>query len=62
MFKLGHLQYGKSSIDTISAKFHVDDTLALIEHLRLGAFKGNLDASASIEFRSDSLMQVWFRT
>lgn len=62
LFNLGHLQYGKSSIDTISAKFHVDDTLALIEHLRLGAFKGNLDASASIEFRSDSLMQVWFRT
>ncbi len=62
LFKLGHLQYGKSSIDTISAKFYVDDTLALIEHLRLGAFKGNLDASASIEFRSDSLMQVWFRT
>lgn len=62
MFKLGHLQYGKSSIDTISAKFHIDDTLALIEHLRLGAFKGNLDASASVEFKSDSLMQVYFRT
>ncbi|MBR6081421.1 MAG: AsmA family protein [Salinivirgaceae bacterium] len=62
MFKLGHLQYGKSSIDTISAKFNVNDTLALIEHLRLGAFKGSLDASASIEFRSDSLMEVYFRT
>ena len=62
MFKLGHLQYGKSSIDTISAKFHIDDTLALIEHLRLGAFKGGLDASASVEFKSDSLMQVYFRT
>ena len=62
LFKLGHLQYGKSSIDTISAKFHVDDTVVLVEHLRLGAFKGALDASASIEFRSDSLMQVWFRT
>ena len=62
LFKLGHLQYGKSSIDTISAKFNVNDTVVLIEHLRLGAFKGGLDASARIKFKSDSLMTVWFRT
>ena len=62
MFKLGHLQYGKSSIDTISAKFNVNDTVVVIEHLKLGAFKGGMDASARIRFRSDSLMTVWFRT
>ena len=62
LFKLGHLQYGKSSIDTISAKFNVNDTVVVIEHLRLGAFKGGMDASARIKFRSDSLMTVWFRT
>ncbi len=62
MFRLGHLQYGKSSIDTISAKFNVNDTVVVVEHLKLGAFKGALDASARIKFKSDSLMTVWFRT
>ena len=62
MFKLGHLQYNKSSIDTISAKFSVNDTVAVVENLRLGAFKGGLDASARVKFKNDSLMQVWFRT
>ena len=62
LFKLGHLQYGKSSIDTISAKFNVNDTVVVIEHLRLGAFNGGLDASARVKFKSDSLMTVSFRT
>ncbi len=62
MFRLGHLQYGKSSIDTISAKFNVNDTVVVVEHLKLGAFKGALDASARVKFKSDSLMTVWFRT
>ena len=62
LFKLGHLQYGKSSIDSVSAKFNVNDTVVVIDHLRLGAFKGGLDASARVKFKSDSLMQVYFRT
>ncbi len=62
MFKLGHLQYGKSSIDTISAKFLMNDTVAVVENLRLGAFKGAMNASARVKFKNDSLMNVWFRT
>jgi len=62
MFKLGHLQYGKSSIDTVSAKFLLNDTVAVVENLRLGAFKGGMDASARVKFKNDSLMHVWFRT
>lgn len=62
LFKLGHLQYGKSSIDTISAKFNVNDTVVVVENLKLGAFKGGLNASARVKFKSDSLMTVWFRT
>lgn len=62
MFKLGHLQYGKSSIDTVSAKFNLNDTVAVVESFRLGAFKGGLDASARVKFKNDTLMQVYFRT
>ena len=62
MFKLGHLQYGKSSIDKVSAKFLLNDTVAVVESLRFGAFKGSMDASARVKFKNDSLMQVWFRT
>ena len=62
MFKLGHLQYNKSSIDTVSAKFNVNDTVAVVENLRLGAFKGGMNASARVKFKNDSLMEVYFRT
>ena len=62
MFKLGHLQYGKSSIDTVSAKFLLNDTVAVVENLRLGAFKGSMNASARVKFKNDSLMDIWFRT
>lgn len=61
MFKLGHLQYEKASIDNISAKFNVNDTVIVIDQLKLDAFNGNMLASARVKFKSEELMQVFFR-
>ncbi len=61
MFKLGHLQYEKTSIDNVSAKFNVNDTIILIDQLKLGAFRGNLNASARVKFKTAERMMVHFR-
>lgn len=61
MFKLGHLQYEKSSIDNIQAKFNVNDTVVVIDQLMLNAFKGKLNASARVKFKTAELMQIYFR-
>lgn len=62
MFKLGHLQYEKASINNIQAKFSLNDTVGIIEHLKMDAFNGAMDASARAKFKSDELIQVYFRT
>lgn len=62
MFKLGHLQYEKASIDSISAKFSVNDTVVVIEDFKLGAFGGDLKTSARVKFKSAEHMVASFRT
>ena len=62
MFKLGHLQYEKASINNIQAKFSLNDTVGIIEHLKMDAFNGAMDASVRAKFKSDELIQVYFRT
>lgn len=62
MFKLGHLQYQKASIDDISAKFSVNDTVVVIEDFKLGAFGGNMKTSARVKFKSAEHMVASFRT
>ncbi len=61
MFKLGHLQYEKANIDNVQAKFSVNDTVIVVEHLKLDAFKGAMDASARVKFKNAERMLVYFR-
>jgi len=61
MVKLGHLQYQKASIDSIQAKFSLNDTVIVVEHMKLGAFKGDMDASARVKFKNAERMLVYFR-
>jgi len=61
MFNIGHIQYEKASINNVNAKFSVNDTVAIVEHLKLNAFNGDLDASMRAKLKTEELMEVMFR-